>query len=457
MNRIRKVFLSLLSLPLVATAAGPSLTIPVLHISTLNEAPIDQKLVYVDATAWLDVSMCPDLTGLGSAEAPVALGIRGRGNASWLYNVKKPYKLKLAIKASPAGLTRSKHFALLHYPGSNATMFREPLGFELGRRIGLDWTPAQQPVEVVLNGAYLGMYFLTESVKVDENRVNITRQNDMEADAAAAERGWLVEIDNYTDEHQHVFTQPDGKKLRLTFKSPEVLSDVQSDYITAVFGDLIDAVYDFDSDRWTDFIDLESCARYYIVHEILHNYDAFNGSFYLHKEDGVRWTFGPLWDLSYSLDKITTTSILNDLPASNQPKLMRQILERREFRKAVRSVWADFYAEGTEWIDAEAERLGNLIAAAARHDAECWNTKSNDARSGGRTAARLLKGNIEWLNGWVMSDDFVGPSPDLPANYDEEAAQPGRLFDLSGREVRTSSARGIYIQRIGNRTVKLLR
>lgn len=82
MKRIRKVFLSLLSLPLVATAAGPSQTIPVLHISTLNEAPVDQKLVYVDATAWLDVSMCPELTGLGSAEAPVALGIRGRGNAS---------------------------------------------------------------------------------------------------------------------------------------------------------------------------------------------------------------------------------------------------------------------------------------------------------------------------------------------------------------------------------------
>ena len=75
--------------------------------------------------------------------------------------------------------------------------YKDAGGFELSRRIGLAWTPKIQPVELILNGEYHGMYFLTEKINVDKNRVAITEQADGETDPEKITGGWLVEIDNF--------------------------------------------------------------------------------------------------------------------------------------------------------------------------------------------------------------------------------------------------------------------
>ncbi|MDE5660162.1 MAG: CotH kinase family protein [Muribaculaceae bacterium] len=449
------VFLTVLLVAAQALlAVEPTMTIPVLYIETENHKPVDSKEAYVEAKAWIDASMTDDYESLGSAAEPLLLGIRGRGNASWISYEKKPYKLKFVSRRSPLGLTRSKHFALIHYPGANSTPTREPLGFELGRRIGLGWTPGQREVEVVLNGDYLGWYYLTESIKVDPLRVDITEQADLEQDADKVENGWLVEIDNYADDYQTIYNQPDGKILRLTHKSPEVLSEVQQDYIDSNFEALIEAVFNEDSDDWKDYIDPVTCARYYIVQEVIHNYDAFNGSFYLYKEGGSRWTFGPLWDLAYSLDKVKTAPILDDLPASNVPKLMTQLLKFDDFRLEVIRQWSEFYESDRSWIDRVAERIGRVMDKPGKRNAERWQTSQTDLRNGAAHAASLVKANIEWLNGYFASDRFMSsidekPMQITPPDYGYRLegqrvyAAPGtRVYDLGGNEVFPSDAGG---------------
>ena len=85
---------------------------------------------------------------------------------------KKPYKLKLDSKASLLGMPAGKTWVLLaNY--DDKSLLRDQVAFEVGRRVGMAWTPNSRFVELFLNGQYEGNYQLTEEIKIDNNRVNI--------------------------------------------------------------------------------------------------------------------------------------------------------------------------------------------------------------------------------------------------------------------------------------------
>jgi hypothetical protein len=132
----------------------------------------------------------------------LAMEIRGRGNYTWTGFDKKPYRIKLGEKKKLLGMNKSRHFTLLAHADDNLAFLRNTVGFELSRRLGLKYTPAQQPVEVVLNGDYIGLYFLTENIRIANDRVDITEQADMTTHPDSITGGWLIEIDNYTEDNQ---------------------------------------------------------------------------------------------------------------------------------------------------------------------------------------------------------------------------------------------------------------
>ena len=57
------------------------------------------------------------------------LQIRGRGNYTWDWFEKKPYRIKLDKKAPLLGFNKSKHFVLLAHADDNLGFLRETDGF----------------------------------------------------------------------------------------------------------------------------------------------------------------------------------------------------------------------------------------------------------------------------------------------------------------------------------------
>ncbi len=159
--------------PPVSSTISISGTLPVLYIETEGRSPIVSKEVYLNATYRLDPMGVEGIEALGTKAAPLPMQIRGRGHSSWKGS-KKPYKIKLEKKTSIMGMPKNKHWALLK-PTENTVA-----GLQLGKLMGMEWIPSFRPVEVVLNGDYIGMYFLTETIRIDENRVNIYEQQDRE-------------------------------------------------------------------------------------------------------------------------------------------------------------------------------------------------------------------------------------------------------------------------------------
>ena len=100
-------------------AAEPSGALPLLHIDTENGAAITSKEDYVNASLYLDANGVSGVEPVGSADAPVSLKIKGRGNYTWTGFDKKPYRLKFDKKVSILGMKKNKHFGLLAHADDN--------------------------------------------------------------------------------------------------------------------------------------------------------------------------------------------------------------------------------------------------------------------------------------------------------------------------------------------------
>ena len=347
-------------------------TLPVLHIDTQQE--VTSKETYVEGTYYIDALGLEGYESLGSAEEPLPLQIKGRGNYTWSSFQKKPYRLKLGEKARPLGMKASRHFTLLAHADDDLAWLRNTVGFELSRQMGLAYTPEQQPVEVMMNGEYRGLYMLTDKIRVAKNRVDITEQADNETDPALVTGGWLVEIDNYNEDTQVRIKESNGEMLRFTCHSPEVLSEVQRQYLTQLMTTADHAIYNPDKTdtAWEQLIDMDVLARYYIVQELMDDAESFHGSCYIYKDrgDDTRLMFGPVWDFGNTFRRSLHHFIYDNPPYGQN--WIGEIAKFPRFQQRVRELWQHYLAHGEPVMHDFIDDFISQIAAAAVTDAQRW-------------------------------------------------------------------------------------
>lgn len=394
------VFLS--AAAVTGRSAEPTYTIPVVTINTENGVPVVDKETKISAT--MSIAVPEGYVTLNNKKAKdisgVELTIRGRGNASWLLE-KKPYKLKLESKTEILGMPKNKHFSLIAYAGNYVGSVA---GMELARCTGQAWAPHSEPVEVVLNGEYIGRYFLVENIKIDKNRLNIAEQPDFNEDESILDGGWLVEIDNYADDAQIVIPEIGYLNLRVTYKTPEALSETQERWLTEQFTMMNDAIYSQDKTggAWAAMIDPTSVARYFIVRETLGDTDGYNGSFYLHKDLGenTKWNFGPMWDLVLDRKK---DWVFNDHPSYSAVHWIEAIFKTDAFQTALIEQWELFKNE-IDKVYAYMDRIGELCEHADVANFERWpQYEKGDSKEQSNRAKYILRDNFEWIDRYVSA------------------------------------------------------
>lgn len=386
----------------VAYCASYSGTLPVMYIQTEGNTPITSKDNYLNATYYIDALGIQGYANVGSASAPLTMEIKGRGNYTWKDFDKKPYRIKLAEKQPLLGMNKSKHFALLAHADDSKGFMRNAVGFELSRMIGLAWTPADEPVEVVLNGEYIGLYFLTETIRVDSDRVNIVEQEDEETNPENITGGWLVEIDNYNDDPHIQIEEGDARRHAMTFtyKTPEVLSSAQEQFLKNEMLRINELVYgDKNSSELWKYLDMDALAKFYIVQEIMDNYESFHGSCYLYREKGANepWKFGPVWDFGSSFNRDKSQFMFEGDVWHNH--WIPEICKFPAFMVYVKQLWGDFYANKLDEIYNYTENQLSLLRSAAVADAKRWPKYGNaDLSSRVNRVNDQLKSYTQWLN-----------------------------------------------------------
>ena len=325
-----------------------------------------------------------------------------------LFN-KKPYKVKFATKQSPLGLDNSKHFILLPNAIDWSGYLRNETGFELSRQLRMPYTTRQLPVEVILNGEYQGLYFLCEKIRVENGRVDIMEQQDNEYNPDNATGGWLLELayeGNFVI-MQYENNDPSNPWISFISQSPEVLSQIQRDYIHNFIyrGDSCIYVFNKDDRGWEHYFDINSLARFYVIHEIMENVEAFSGSLFMYKDWGEneKLHFGPVWDFDNSANltyAITGDNFIYEYDTPFPCIWIRELAKFPPFQQVIRQIWKQFKDNDIlNKINEHAAQWRSMIVAAENCDKVRWRTyASMHSQDSPAQYLNLISRKVAWLD-----------------------------------------------------------
>ncbi len=174
-------------------------------------------------------------------------------------------------------------------------LMRNQFAFDLFRAMG-GWAPESSPCTLTLDGAWLGIYFLTERARREDSRIDIPRSETGDSFIAVLDEGPVV-----------VSFQAAGVGhggWRLVYPRQERATEAQRAGATAWLQGWLDAILSVDpSDPETGifaWVDKDSAIDFVLLEELVKNCDAYYLSVYVYKEPGGRLQFSP-WDLDLSL------------------------------------------------------------------------------------------------------------------------------------------------------------
>ncbi len=392
--------------------ANVSGSLPVIYLNTIDSVTIASKDYYIEGNLWIDDACQP----LATSEAPLAIEVKGRGNWTWKNSNKKPYKIKFATKQSPLGLDRSRHFALLAHYNDFSGYLRNAIGFEMSRQLNMPYTPTQVPVELVLNGEYAGLYFLCEKIRVEDGRVDIMEQADMEEIPDNVTGGWLLELtdDGNVVIAQHQNDDPANPRFAFITQSPEVLSPMQRRYIHDLLHRADSCIYvpDKSDQGWEQILDMGTLARFYVIHEVMENVEAFSGSLFLYKDLGwnEKLKFGPVWDFDNSFFQENTTGdhFIFDYETQYSFLWIKEVLKFPRFQQEVRAVWHEFCTNHVlNKIVDYAWHWRHMITEAEQHDCMRWSAyASSHTPDKPQEYLDVISKKVAWLNTqWGVKGD----------------------------------------------------
>ncbi len=363
--------------------------IPVVYINTKDAAAITSKTNWLKGTQIYVTNAGDDNKLYANSQ------IRGRGNTTWNYP-KKPYAIKLDSKEQVLGMPKHKRWVLLaNYV--DKTCIRNSVAFEIARRSSaLDWTPRGQHVDVVLNGVFMGNYYLCEQIKVDKNRVNIAEMESTDVTPETISGGYLLEVDKNYDE-VNKFRSP-VRDMPFMIKEPDedVLTTEQYNWIYNHVAEIENALYGAGTttEGYLKYIDVESFVDYWLVYELTSTGEPTHPkSVYMYKDRDGKMHAGPVWDFDYftfqpyyNYSLINTNAVWNDR-IINDPATAPVILARwNESREKYRD------------IAQEIDRQYESIRESAEYNATLWplslNVNRDDALSVKDAVARM-KGYYE--------------------------------------------------------------
>lgn len=336
----------------------PSHKLPVIYIDT-NDIPIDSKEDYVEGTI--------EIIGAGNLEGLLEqnMKIKGRGNSTWWLGEtwgKKPYQVKFSDKTALLGMPEDKKWVMLAEL-SDKSFIRNKIARDLSRMSDLEYTPALEYVEVVLNGQPQGVYLIGQKVEESDNRV------------AIGDDGYLIEIDNFEriDEDDVFFTSEAFTNVfhKSVFNIKEPSLEYDSDkylaienHIKAFETVLFSAEFDDPNTGYEAYIDVDSFIDWFLVNEIGKTQDAkFYSSIYFSYIPGGKIKMGPIWDFDLSFGNVNydDPQFVEGFWIKENPWIKR-LFEDSDFEQRVLDKFT------TQYYDKRSEILGKIDCHASYID-----------------------------------------------------------------------------------------
>ena len=361
-----------------------AVSVPRIDIDIEGGKFVTSKTTYLDANF--------RITGYGVYDNfEDSVQIKGRGNSTWSYS-KKPYRLKFAEKVKPFGLTKGKSWVLLANAQSGSLM-ANAIAMKIGQMAGAHYTNHIIPVELYMNGQYMGSYMFTEKVGMANNSVDIDE-----------ELGYLLELDTYGSTDEPIYrtglyslpvkiAEPDLEDYTADVKEARrtaMLNDVKAMSSEIYYGGDLESV-----------LDVDGTARFYLANDLVLNQEINHPkSTFLYRNEGEagRLTFGPLWDFDWAFGYESSSSYCYYNSTGNLIKtsmesydFWQDMTSLEVFRKHYYKVWKEFVdknsmAELNDYIDS----YYNFAKNSFQNNANEWGYSNGFTESDATRAKQWL-------------------------------------------------------------------
>ena len=315
---------------------NPDGTVECITVQTLQGSPavlpvfisISHEPLMIDGKETVDFALLNDSKKANASKTLISAGIatinnedyyislKGRGNSSWQHLPQKSFNLKFYDNEE---YTKKKKVELIDEVETNkytlissstdGSLLRNKLGYDLAYAMGIG--VKCRFAEMWVDGEYRGFYLLSQK-----------------NDAMTPKGGYAIEYDNRVDADEHQLQMPglfgaNGYGY-LTVKENDNKNEPDDangergySWIDAYLTRAWDALRDSDSERYQEFFDLESWAKYYILEEFVKDHDSY-GNTYMYLEglseandDSVKLRAGPLWDMDHAFGNVYGTEDYN--------------------------------------------------------------------------------------------------------------------------------------------------
>jgi len=344
--------------------------LPIISINTQNGALIESTDTYVSGDFTMD---CDHINSAFSMNT-VEILIRGRGHSSWSWE-KKPYQIKFLTKKSVLGLASAKKWVLLaNY--ADKSLIRNYTAFEMARVLdNLAYTPTTYPVDVFLNGEYIGIYSIGERIEAKTGRVELADNG------SAVDTGYMVEIggtatgDTYGVNWFHSTML---KHLKIKCPDDQEVTKEQCTYIYDYFAAAENAIKK--NLNYEDYIDIGALIDWQIMNEIAYNIDCcFRRSCYITKNAGGKLTLGPIWDFDLAFGNMWADKNKYDewvCIGTNEvvpENWLTYLMKYDEYREAFRARWEEVKDELLATAMEAIDEMSAKVTPSAKYNFTRWD------------------------------------------------------------------------------------
>lgn len=344
--------------------------------------------------------------------------IKGRGNASW-DKPQKSFNIKFKTKINLFNMGNAKKYSLIS-PYADQTLIKDYLTYMLADNTGLEYSSDSTIVDLYIDNNYLGAYLLTDSVEAGEDRVNIRDLDDenelanpdisideldIMTDAESLDKaqngtkrwidipnepedvsnGYIIQLEmstRYITESSGFVTE-NGQPI--VVKSPEYATKNEIDYISLFYQNFENALYSEDGynnlgRHYSEYIDVESFAKMYIIQELGKNKDANETSTYMFLDSSGMLKAGPVWDFDNAFGNQVFLGNLNKAENVKADEMQvcykgffRALYKHSDFRKAVYNEWTSAMRSEVLSMIEVADESSTLICSSAVMNGIRWN------------------------------------------------------------------------------------
>ena len=383
--------------------------------------------------------------------------IKTRGNETFKEK-KKPFAIKFPAKQVLFGMERGKSFVLLAN-ACDESHIRNAIALDLARVMGIP-APRYAFLSLYVNNTYWGLYQITNKLDVGKDALDIVdldKRNEwfntkpldeyewygrgrkaqlvqrmgflLDNDPDDITGGYLIESSGPCDPYRRSLSGfVSNAEDRIRIRSPKYASPNEVDYIANRYNEMESAILAPDGinpatgRHYSEYIDVESFARYYLLNELTFNWDGGSSSFRMYKNsDAVDPKFyaGPAWDYDRTLDNphFQKNSLIypNELAVCERKGkvgvphsggLLYHLWQHEDFRKAV----SDCYTKEISTLchqyleEHPYDSLADLLSCEAERDNAVFKTRESvDYATAVKRATDFLRERVAFFDRYYSS------------------------------------------------------